>query len=335
MLELYQMNDILSLNQVDKNYQQKSKSFDRGTNVLFKAVEQLSISLGQGETLGLAGESGCGKSTVAKLLTGLIQPDQGSVNFIGKDIKNLGQAEYKIFRRAVQMIFQDPFSSLNPRMRIGDTIAEPLHIHNLCDKSTLREKALEIMENVGLDYELYDRFPHEFSGGQRQRIGIARALAAEPTVLIADEPVSSLDISIQAQIINLLQELKKKNGLSMLMVSHDLGVLRHTCDRIAVMYLGRLVEVASSEEIFSKSRHPYTRALLAAMPHIMKRDGLKSVSLSLSDINEYHSRTDGCHFQSRCRYAEARCKIEKPSLIACSPGHTVACHLALNLPISD
>jgi len=329
------MIDILSLNQADKNYTLKGRAIGRGADAIFKAVEQLSISLLQGETLGLAGESGCGKSTVAKLLTGLIQPDAGHVDFRGKDIKKIEQAEYKIFRRSVQMVFQDPFSSLNPRIRIGDTIAEPLQIHNLCKKSSLREKTVEIMESVGLDSELYDRFPHEFSGGQRQRIGIARALAAEPKILIADEPVSSLDISIQAQIINLLQMLKKKHGLSMLMVSHDLGVLRHTCDRIAVMYLGRLVEVASTEEIFSQSRHPYTQTLLAAMPHIKKRDDLKAVSLSVSDINPSNTGTNGCHFQSRCRYTEERCQNEKPALLDCSPGHAVACHFARNLPISD
>jgi len=292
----------------------------------------VSLALAPGETLGVAGESGCGKSTLAKLISGLLQPDSGTIRFQGTDIRQLvAPADVKNFRRSVQMVFQDPFSSLNPRMRIGDTIAEPLLIHRLCESRQIREATISLMEQVGLATDQYDRFPHEFSGGQRQRIGIARALAAQPKVLIADEPVSSLDISIQAQIINLLQDLKQQHGLTILMVSHDLGVLRHMSDRIAVMYLGSVVELAPARELFRQCRHPYTQALLAAIPSIHHLPGAPVQPAGFHDIPSAANLPEGCRFHPRCPYAEDICRKESPPLVEQGPGHLAACHLSTKL----
>jgi peptide/nickel transport system ATP-binding protein len=321
---------ILEAVAVSKSFTLRDDGPRSGPKRVLKAVDQVSLSLAPGETLGIAGESGCGKSTLAKLLTGLLPPDSGTIRFTGTDLQQLQQEQQRRFRRSVQMIFQDPFSSLNPRLRIGDAIAEPLLIHGLANRADCRSMTTALMEQVGLSPELHDRFPHEFSGGQRQRIGIARALAPQPAVLVADEPVSSLDISIQAQIINLLLELKHHQGLTMVVISHDLAVLRHMSDRIAVMYLGALVELAPAGELFRRYRHPYTEALLAAIPRLHPSDQHPPIRLQQGPAAP-SGRSSGCRFHPRCPYAQEICRQQAPSLQEQTPGHAAACHRSSEL----
>jgi peptide/nickel transport system ATP-binding protein len=290
------------------------------------AIDDVSLALARGETLGIAGESGCGKSTLGKILAGLMKPDGGDVLYQGSPLSSLSSDAYSQFRRTTQMIFQDPFSSLNPRMRIADIIAEPLVISDRA-RSNVRTSVAHLMETVGLNPELAQRFPDEFSGGQRQRIGIARALAAAPGILIADEPVSSLDISIQAQIINLLQEMKGSFNLSLIIISHNLSVLRHMCDRVAIMYLGIIVEQASAADLFRQCLHPYTEALIAAIPGIAAGSHQAKVILN-DDLPSPLNIPSGCRFHPRCRYAAEICRSEVPALVEISPGHSSACHFA-------
>lgn len=290
------------------------------------ALDHVSLQMSFHETVGIAGESGCGKSTLAKVMAGLIPADSGSVLYKGTQLSQLTKNEQKNFRRKTQMIFQDPFSSLNPRMRVGDSISEPLKIAGFSEADQHTELD-RIMTAVGLSIDTVNRFPDEFSGGQRQRIGIARALAASPEILIADEPVSSLDISIQAQIINVLLLMKRDFALSMMIVSHNLLVLRHICDRIFIMYLGAVVESGPAKEIFSRYRHPYTESLIAAIPGLQAAKSNKSKLLQ-DDLPSALLIPPGCRFHPRCRYAIDRCRNEVPILLEIAEGHTTACHLS-------
>lgn len=327
MLEMF-MSEAPLLSAVDLHKTFKVSSHNYSAGVL-TALDRVSLQLSAGETLGIAGESGCGKSTLAKIMAGLLKPDGGSVLYKGTQLSQLGQNERTVFRRKTQMIFQDPFSSLNPRMRIGDSISEPLKIAGI-PAPMLRKELTRIMTAVGLQSDVVDRFPDEFSGGQRQRIGIARALAASPEILIADEPVSSLDISIQAQIINIMLQMKSEFSLSMMIVSHNLLILRHICDRIIIMYLGAVVESGPASELFQHCRHPYTEALIAAIPGLHAANVSRSELLQ-DDLPSALSIPSGCCFHPRCRYAVDLCRHEVPKLTDHGKGHSAACHLSNKL----
>jgi oligopeptide/dipeptide ABC transporter ATP-binding protein len=300
-----------------------------GSSALVRAVDGVSFELRAGETLALVGESGCGKSTLGRLLVNVDRPTAGTISYRGRDLATFGGREARALRRRVQMIFQDPFSSLNPRMTVGETIAEPLLLHGLADRRSVRAKVAEIMAAVGLAGDRAGSFPHQFSGGQRQRIGIARALAVEPEVIVCDEPVSALDVSIRAQILNLLQDLQRRRRLALLFISHDLGVVRHVADRVAVMYLGRIVETAEKRVLFERPRHPYTRALLAAIPEPSPQARRDRPRLE----GELPSPVDvpsGCRFHPRCRFADDHCRSVDPALVpdgaGIGPHAAIACH---------
>jgi len=302
-----------------------------GRAPLIRAVDGVSFDVRRGETFAIVGESGCGKSTLARLILRLIEPTAGTVRFDGADITAIGEEDMRRLRREMQMIFQDPFSSLNPRMTVGALIAEPLAVHGLASGRERAERVADILRKVGLPPEHAERYPHEFSGGQRQRIGIARALATGPRLVIGDEPVSALDVSIRAQVINLLEDLKTDLGLTLILVAHDLAVIRHTSDRIAVMYLGEIVELAERDALFETPRHPYTRSLIAAIP--VPVPGLRGDRQLLEgDPPSPAAPPPGCRFHTRCPYTEAICRSERPILRTMAPGHTVACHLAERLP---
>lgn len=299
-----------------------------------KAVDGIGFEVYPGETLGVVGESGCGKSTMGRLITRLIEPTGGKVEFEGRDITHLSMGKMRPMRRDVQMIFQDPYSSLNPRHTIGTIVSAPFKLQGVEPEGGLKKHVQELLSLVGLSPEHYNRYPHEFSGGQRQRIGIARALALRPKLVVADEPVSALDVSIQAQVVNLLDDLQDELGLTYVIIAHDLSVIRHVSDRIAVMYLGKIVELADRKSLYSAPMHPYTKALMSAVPvPDPRRRGTKSERILLKgDVPSPISPPSGCRFHTRCWKATEICKTQEPPLIALKTGHQVACHHPENAP---
>ena len=317
---------LLEVIDLVKQYPMRSGLMRRKTGTVH-AVDGVSFSLKTGETLGLVGESGCGKSTVARSVLRLVEPTTGQIRLDGNDITHLSKTELRPHRRAMQIVFQDPFASLNPRMTAGDIVGEPLSVHGLATGREKQERVAKLFERVGLRPELMNSYPHEFSGGQRQRIGIARALALSPELVVGDEPVSALDVSIQAQIINLLMDLQDELKLSYLFVAHDLAVVEHISHRIAVMYLGRIVEMADKATLFEMPLHPYTEALLAAVPIPKARSRRRHRVILTGDVPSPINPPPGCHFHTRCRYAMARCRQDAPALREVQPGHWSACHL--------
>ena len=295
-----------------------------------RAVDGVSFDLGRGETLAVVGESGCGKSTTGRLLLRLIEPTSGTVELDGIRVLDLDRGELRALRRRMQIVFQDPFASLNPRLTVSQILAEPLTLHGLAHGGALRERVDELLERVGLRPYHRERYPHEFSGGQRQRIGVARALSTNPDLIVCDEPVSALDVSIQAQVVNLLQDLQAQYGLSYIFIAHDLAVVKHISDRVAVMYLGRIVELADKATLFADPRHPYTQALMAAVPQPEPTARRRPVHLQ-GDVPSPAAPPSGCTFHTRCPYVEDRCRREVPPLRAL--GHRrVACHFAETIP---
>ena len=297
------------------------------------AVSDVSFGVGRGESVGLVGESGCGKSSLAKALMRMIPVREGQCTFDGQDVLSLKGAALKQYRRQVQMIFQDPYGSLNERMTVGDAIGEVLMVHDIVPKAERRTRVAELLTAVGLDSDYMNRYPHEFSGGQRQRIGIARALAQDPSLIIADEPVSALDVSVQVQILNLMKDLQQERGLSYLFVAHDLAVVRYVCDRILVMYLGEIVEEGTVDELFDDPRHPYTQALISAVPDVGKglanRGQAGGRIVLQGDVPSPMDRPSGCVFHPRCRYATDQCRQEVPPPLSVEGKHRARCHFAV------
>lgn len=319
------MENILEVNNLKKYFPVKKGFFRREVGSV-KAVDGVSFNLKPGETLGLVGESGCGKSTLGRTLIRLYEPTEGSILFKGSDFCQLSGSELRKTRRQIQMIFQDPYASLDPRMTIGQILTQPMKIHNLHNPKERLEKAKELLEIVGLRATHIDRYPHEFSGGQRQRISIARAISLEPELIIADEPVSALDVSIQAQILNLLKDLQDKFKLTFIFISHDLKVIEHFCDRVSVMYLGRIVETATRDEIYENPSHPYTQALFSAIPQVGQ--GKKKIQRGLTgEVPSPLSPPPGCHFHPRCSVALPECSQNRPELLNIKSNHQTSCWL--------
>ena len=321
------MADVL----VKAEHVKKYFSFNEGlSRKNVKAVDDVSLEIFRGETLGLVGESGCGKSTLGRVLLRLREKTGGSVSFEGRDIHALGSRELKALRKDMQIVFQDPYACLNPRLTVGKIIAEPLKFHGVRSKKARLERVKEVMAAVSLPESMLDRYPHELSGGQQQRVGIARALVLQPKFIVCDEAVSALDVSVQAQILNLLAELKKEYQLTYLFISHNLAVVHHLCDRVAVMYLGKIVEIADKERLFRDARHPYTKVLLSALLDAAVSTNIEDFSLS-GELPDPVDTPAGCRFHPRCPHCTERCRSEQPELRALEDGHLVACH-HVNVP---
>lgn len=315
------MEKLLEIKNIRKYFPVSTGFARKGTT---KALDGVTFDIYKGETLGLVGESGCGKSTLGRVILNLIPATSGSVSFEGKEISSLSERQMRKYRKDMQIIFQDPYGCLNPRQKVYDIIAAPLRLHGLKDKKALDERVFALMEEVGLRADYYDRFPHEFSGGQRQRIGIARAIANNPKLIVCDEPVSALDVSVQAQVVNLIQDLQKEHQLTYLFISHDLRVVKHLCDRIVVMYLGVVVEMGSKEDIYSHPMHPYTQALLSAVPEISEETA-DSREILEGEIPSPLDIPSGCRFHTRCPKATPECARVSPELADQGGGHLCAC----------
>jgi oligopeptide/dipeptide ABC transporter ATP-binding protein len=327
---------LLEVKDLVKHFPVRSTGVIRRVVGQVQAVDGISFSLGQGESLGLVGESGCGKSTTGRLITRLLEPTSGEIRFQGTDIAGLSPRKMLPFRREIQIIFQDPYSSLNPRHTVGSIIGTPLRVHEIVPKDQVLPRVQELLEVVGLNPEHYNRYPTEFSGGQRQRIGIARALAVQPKLLVADEPVSALDVSIQAQVMNLLDDLQKEFGISFLFIAHDLAVVRHFCRQVAVMYLGKIVEIADRERLYGEPHHPYTQALLSAVPdvHQAQIGGRRERIRLFGDVPSPIDPPSGCRFRTRCWKAQDICAREEPPLRQVGAG-LAACHFAAPPTLQD
>jgi peptide/nickel transport system ATP-binding protein/oligopeptide transport system ATP-binding protein len=316
---------LLEVTDLIKHYPVRSGVLRRAVGTVH-AVDGVSFALGVSETLGLVGESGCGKSTVARSVLRLVEPTSGRIQLDGRDITHLRKSELRPVRQSMQIVFQDPFASLNPRMTAGDIVGEPLSVHGLASGRDKQARVAELFQKVGLRADQMKNYPHQFSGGQRQRICIARALALGPRLIVCDEPVSALDVSIQAQVINLLIDLQRQHGFSYLFIAHDLAVVAHISHRVAVMYLGRIVEIADKSELFNNPRHPYTQALLASVPVADPRTRRLKAMVD-GDVPSPVNPPSGCAFHTRCRYAMERCKVERPALVEAGERHQVACLL--------
>lgn len=318
--------NLLEVRNLKKYYSVKSGFLNKDRRSV-KAVDGINLSVKQGEILGIVGESGCGKSTFGRSILRLIEPTSGEVIFEGTNICGLKKEEMRLKRREMQIVFQDPGASLNPRLTVGEIIGEPLEVFHICEGKEKEERIYKLMDLVGINRAYINRFPHEFSGGQRQRLGIARALAVNPKLIICDEPVSALDVSIRAQVLNLMKELKDKLNLTYIFISHDLSVVHHICDRVAVMYLGRVVEIADKKQIYENPVHPYTKALLSAIP--MPDPEIKRERIILQgDVPNPADPPSGCHFHKRCPYAKKECSETVPPFVTVEPGHQVLCWLA-------
>jgi len=321
---------VLQATDVVKTFSSRGKKL--GNRVVARAVNGVSLEVKRGETLGIVGESGCGKSTLARCLVQLLPVTSGTVTFEGTELTALSRRRLRPYRRKFQLVFQDPYASLNPRRTVGDIVAEPLRINHLGTSSEIDERVRQLFATVGLDAAAINRYPHEFSGGQRQRIGIARSLSVNPTLVIADEPVSALDVSIQAQVLNLMADLQHEFNLTYVFIAHDLGVVRHVSDRVGVMYLGEFVEFGDVESIYSTPLHPYTEALLSVVPELNDTDAPRRERIIITgDVPDPADRPSGCPFHPRCPVATELCAVEKPPLLTIVPGRQVACHYPRNL----